>query len=484
MATTTVDESAGEGRYSKDIPSKILGPVPIKDLPEPLPLRKVLGPGVILLATALGSGEYVLWPYITANLGLTILWAAIVAIAIQFFINMEVERWTLATGETAITGFTRLWKPWWFLFIIMAVVPNMWPGFATGAATCLSFVVGDLNIQLVGILGLIAVGITLTASPVVYQTVERLQTVVIGAVIIWLVLAVVLGTTGDAWGDLVSGFGSFGSIETSEAVTAAALAGAIAFAGSGGCGNLAVSNWVRDKGMGMGHYIPHIVSPLTGEKEAVPSTGNAFPPTPENLARWKQWWRVANTEQAVTFWLIGTAGIVILSVLAYSTLFGQETGEDFDFIQKEGEVLKDVVAPWFGTLFWMAGFFKLLSTTLGNFDYVSRISADAVKINAVPESRRWTESRIYAATVWVLVLVGVAILLTVTEQPLLLIVISSALSAGVMFVYSILLIVLNRKALPKMIRLSGYRLAIIGFAVVWFGYFSTRVIIEYGGQLL
>ena len=65
-----------------------------------------------------------------------------------------------------------------------------------------------------------------------------------------------LGTTGDAWGDLVSGFGSFGSIETSEAVTAAALAGAIAFAGSGGCGNLAVSNWVRDKGMGMGSLHP------------------------------------------------------------------------------------------------------------------------------------------------------------------------------------------------------------------------------------
>ena len=268
MATSTVEESTGGERYSEDIPSNILGPVPIKDLPEPLPLRKVLGPGVILLATALGSGEYVLWPFIASHIGLTIMWAAIVAIAIQFFINMEVERWTLATGETAITGFTRLWKPWWFLFIIMAVVPNMWPGFATGAATCLSFVVGDLNIQLVGILGLIAVGITLTASPVVYQTVERLQTVVIGAVIVWLALAVVLGTTSDAWGDLVSGFGSFGTIETNEAVTAAALAGAIAFAGSGGCGNLAVSNWVRDKGMGMGHYIPRIVSPMSGEQEA------------------------------------------------------------------------------------------------------------------------------------------------------------------------------------------------------------------------
>ena len=383
---TAVEERPGEGPFSPDIPSDILGPVPIKDLPEPLPLRKVLGPGVILLATALGSGEYVLWPFITAHIGLTILWAAIVAIAIQFFINMEVERYTLATGETAITGFTRLWKPWWFLFIIMAVVPNMWPGFATGAATCLSFVVGDLNIQLVGILGLIAVGITLTASKVVYQTVEKLQTVVIIGVIVWLALAVVLGTTADAWGDLVSGFGSFGTIKTNEAVTAAALAGAIAFAGSGGCGNLAVSNWVRDKGMGMGAYIPRIESPMNGEQEAVPSTGTTFEPNDENMRRWRGWWKVANTEQAVTFWLIGTLGIVILSVLAYSTVFGKDTGEDFDFIKAEGDVLKDTVAPWFATVFWLAGFFKLLSTMLGNFDYVSRITADAVKINATPDS--------------------------------------------------------------------------------------------------
>ncbi len=208
---------------------------------------------------------------------------------------------------------------------------------------------------------------------------------VIAAVIVWLVLAVVLGTTSEAWGDLVSGFGSFGTIKTNDAVTAAALAGAIAFAGSGGCGNLAVSNWIRDKGMGMGHYIPRIVSPMTGEQEAVPSTGNTFEPNEENMRRWRGWWKVANTEQAVTFWLIGTAGIVILSVLAYSTVFGKDTGEDFDFIKTEGDVLKTTVAPWFATVFWLAGFFKLLSTMLGNFDYVSRITADAVKINATPE---------------------------------------------------------------------------------------------------
>ena len=349
--TLTTTERPPGGRFSRDIPEQVLGPMPIKELPEPLPLRKVLGPGVILVATALGSGEYVLWPYISANLGLVVLWAAIVAVAVQFFINMEVERYTLATGETAVTGFTRLWKPWWFLFCIMAIVPNVWPGFATGAATCLSFVVGDLNVKLVGILGLIAVGLTLTASPVVYRTVERFQTVIIGGVLVWLVLAVVLGTTGEAWGDLASGLTSgFGSVPTSPEVTAAVIAGAIAFAGSGGCGNLAVSNWVRDKGMGMGHYIPRIVSPMSGEQEAVPAKGNTFPQDEKNLERWKGWWKVANTEQLVTFWLIGTAGIVILSVLASSTVFGTDTGEDFDFIKAEGDVLSSTVAPWFATV--------------------------------------------------------------------------------------------------------------------------------------
>jgi hypothetical protein len=46
----------------------------------------------------------------------------------QFFINMEIERYTLATGETAITGFSRFWKPWGPVMCLCAIVPNAWPG--------------------------------------------------------------------------------------------------------------------------------------------------------------------------------------------------------------------------------------------------------------------------------------------------------------------------------------------------------------------
>jgi hypothetical protein len=40
----------------------------------------------------------------------------------QYFINMEVERYTLATGETAVTGFSRMWK-WWGIIFIQTTVP-------------------------------------------------------------------------------------------------------------------------------------------------------------------------------------------------------------------------------------------------------------------------------------------------------------------------------------------------------------------------
>src|SRR5688572_5383950 len=106
-----------------ELPSKALPAVPYTDLPEPLPLRRVLGPSVLLLAGAIGSGEYVLWPYITSQVGLAVVWLVVVGVLTQYFLNMEIERYTLATGETAVAGFTRLWKPWSWLFIIMTVVP-------------------------------------------------------------------------------------------------------------------------------------------------------------------------------------------------------------------------------------------------------------------------------------------------------------------------------------------------------------------------
>src|SRR5918912_113136 len=114
-----------------ELPTKYLPGVEYRDLPEPEPLRRYLGASVILLATALGSGELLIWPYITTQAGVGLLWLAFVGFTAQYFLNMEIERYTLATGETAVTGFTRMWRWWGLFFILGSILPNAFPGWAT-----------------------------------------------------------------------------------------------------------------------------------------------------------------------------------------------------------------------------------------------------------------------------------------------------------------------------------------------------------------
>ena len=98
------------------MPNGNLPPMPYRDMPEPLRLSQVLGPSVILAGLGVGSGEYIIWPFMTATVGTGFLWAAALSVTVQYFLNMEIERYTLATGETAVSGFVRFWKPWGVIF--------------------------------------------------------------------------------------------------------------------------------------------------------------------------------------------------------------------------------------------------------------------------------------------------------------------------------------------------------------------------------
>src|SRR5690606_1354729 len=142
MIDPVVSPASSSPQVAEKISSQYLPPATYKDLPEPLSFGKVVGPSVLLLAGSIGSGEFVLWPYIATQTGLALVWLATIGILTQYFLNMEITRYTLATGETAVTGFTRLWKHWSWLFIIMAVVPWMWPGWATGSSTALTYAFG------------------------------------------------------------------------------------------------------------------------------------------------------------------------------------------------------------------------------------------------------------------------------------------------------------------------------------------------------
>lgn len=94
-------------------PTHNLGKPELRAMPaEPKPYWRLIGPGIGAAGVGLASGEFILYPYIASQVGLVFVWAALVSLVTQFFINMEIERYTLATGETVLTGFSRYWLIW------------------------------------------------------------------------------------------------------------------------------------------------------------------------------------------------------------------------------------------------------------------------------------------------------------------------------------------------------------------------------------
>jgi hypothetical protein len=469
-------ERAGGTGVATEIPSRHVAAVEYTDLPEPIPMKRVIGPSVLLLAGAIGSGEFVLWPYITSQVGLTLVWLVLVGIGTQYFLNMEIERYTLATGETAVTGFTRLWKHWGWLFIVMTIVPWAWPGWATGGTTTLSFVLGfsadAIPYATIGVLLLI--GAVLTVSPVVYQTVEKIQFFMVGLIVLFMIYTIVALLGSDGYAALGRGFVEVGEIPGSiSSIGAATLLGAIAFAGAGGTLNLVQSNWVRDKGLAMGSRLPKIVSPITGEEVAAPTTGYFFRRDEANMRRWNAWWKLADREQFITFFVVGAIALFTFMTLTYVTVGTGTAAESFDFIRLEGEALQGSQGAWLGTLFWLIGTVVLYSTNLAVLDMVGRVTADVLKTGPLANNDKWSESRLYFATVWAEILFGSVILLSGLDQPLVLLVIASSLNGLVMFIYSCLLIQLNRGTLPREIGLKGGRLVAIMWAVLFYGFFSA-----------
>src|SRR3990172_4869432 len=157
-----------------------LTPLAKKDMPPPLALRKLIGPSFIILGVGLGSGELILWPYLSSNFGLGIMWAAVLGITFQFFINMEIERYTLATGESIFVGLTRKFgrlAPYWF--ILTTLVPWMWPGIAASSAKLITTAVGVNYSGLAGIILLIVLGAIYSLGHVVYKTQEKVQKAII-----------------------------------------------------------------------------------------------------------------------------------------------------------------------------------------------------------------------------------------------------------------------------------------------------------------
>ncbi|HET8780883.1 MAG TPA: Nramp family divalent metal transporter, partial [Pyrinomonadaceae bacterium] len=180
-----------------------LDPWRIDELPEaPKPRGfgwfSAIGPGVIALGVSIGSGEFLLGPAAFVKYGLSLLWVVGVAALLQTLLNIEVMRYTLATGEPVFTGFMRT-RPhstfWAWFYSILFFLQMGWPGWAGAAAGAVFFLWAKRlpGAAESGIVYLIGVGMFLACAAVlmvgrrIERTLEYLN---------WIMVSVIIGGLG------------------------------------------------------------------------------------------------------------------------------------------------------------------------------------------------------------------------------------------------------------------------------------------------
>lgn len=454
-----------------------------KELPKALPLRKIVGPSFIILGLGLGSGEVILWPYLASNYGMGIIWGAIIGLTFQFFMNMEIERYALARGESIFVGFARKFRGISRWFLASTFAPWIWPGIAAASATLFGHVFGlpADKTKYLSIAFLVFMGLILSLGPVLYKTVERLQKflITVGVPSIFI-MSILLADRAD-WTAVTKGVVGVGDgfFLLPAGISIASFLAALAYAGAGGNLNLAQSFYVKEKGFGMGKYSGKITSLITGAKRDNKPllTGTSFALTKENKREFKKWWRNVNIEHFVVFWLTGSITIVLLSLLAYATTFGAAGNKsDISFVIRESVAIGQQLAPFLGTFFLVVTGATLFGTQLTVYDATSRILTENTVIAMGGKIKEKSIPKVYYMVLWLMIFSGIGIFLAGFTQPLQLLFIAAVLNAVAMFIHTGLTLWMNKTSLPKEIGPNKFRTIAMSTAFVFYGGFSLYVI--------
>ncbi len=451
-----------------------------QNLPKPLTLSQTIGPSFIMLGLALGSGELILWPYLAANWGLGLLWGALLGVTLQFVLNTEVMRYTLVWGESVFMGFRRLsiLLPIWF--ILSTFIPWSLPGFSSAASAILVSFVPWLPETGVAIALLLLTGLLLSAGSTVYKTMETFQkTIIFIGLPFMTILAIILSGRSDwietAWGLVGRGDGWW---LFPQNVSLAAFLGAFAYSGAGGNLNLAQSYYIKEKGFGMGYYTEKVSSLFSGKTKAIKLEGQTFPDTPANSKRWQGWWKMVNQEHLLVFWFLGFITIVIMSVLARTTVHGEAIESGLSFLYLEAEVIGASLNPIVGVFFLLVAALMLFSTQVGVLESSSRIISENILLLLYKKGKKLNLSLAFYAALWGQITLGMGIYLFGFQEPRLLLTMSAILNAVAMMVSFPLILLLNRKRLKPAHRPQMLRKLIMLGALAFFAFFVVVTFLD------
>jgi hypothetical protein len=451
-----------------------------------------IGPGLIGLGVAVGSGEWLLGPSIVVRYGPALLWITTVSVLLQVFLNMEMCRYTMYTGEPVFVGYMRT-KPgpvfWGWVYAALSFLQYGWPGWALASATGLAALAlgrapseADRGTVLAfGYATFALCFLIVSAGKKVVRTIEWAMWVMMAWIFVYLLGLDVFTVSGENWGTILRGFASVGSVPGGADWL---LLGAFAaYSGLGGVGNAFITNWMRDKGYGMGGTVGHIPSAF-GDGTALQPHGNVFEPSRDNLRRWSAWWKFLSVDQWLVFAGGSLVGMVLTALMTLQYVPRGTVISPWAVATMQADAIAAANGAFFGPLTLLVGFWVLFSTQLGLVDGLPRAVTDILWSGNPRADRRVKDVRVVYYSVLALFAVWGCIAMNLA-QPLTLVIISANVGGFTFVIESIHTLIVNRTFLPRELRPPLWRELIVGFCAIFYGAFiAATLAVSLGGLRL
>lgn len=471
--------------------------LPLDDLPTPEEVFKVekigfketltlvLGPSMIALGVAIGSGEWLLGPLAAAKYGfIGIGWIILVSAILQTFYNVEVARYTMATGEVPVVGFTRtppgkrFWVSFTFLIIFLSWI---WGGWAAAAGQSLFtlFTGRPHNPEELEIVRLIGIGLMVLAFGMflfgekISRTLEIFDTIMVFFIVIALTIMAVVIVPLSYW---LSAFRGLVTIARPPKGIDVSLLGALAgYTGFASGMNFMLVNYYRDKGYAMGHRVGFIAGLVGGKKQEVLASGVTFRESDKNTALWKRWFRYLLIDQWGVFFIGAIIGMMVPSILVW--YLASVPGAGVPTLANMPIYAATEMGRLYGpALFYfclLVGALTLFKTQGTILEMLIRNTTDAAfsMSKGFREFLKGDPRRFYYPFALVLIVfIGIIIHLAL---PTTLLVISANMANFAAMIFPFLIIYLNRQ-LPRPAKLRWWGYVVLVLNVVFFGFFFVN----------
>ena len=265
-----------------------------------------------------------------------------------------------------------------------------------------------------------------------------------------------------------------------------AVLGAFAgYAGGGGLSNSTYSNFVRDKGWGMGSQVGAIPSVVGGRGVSLSHIGKVFEINETNLSRWKGWWRYILTDQLMIwgpgcFMGMALPGLISIEFSQYSEFFSDSEGLAWAQALITADGLKNAPDLYgLNQLFWvltvLVGLIVLLPSQMSIIDDVCRRWTDIIwsGVSGVREKMKSDQvGKIYyrimvAYIIWSLMMQTVFLYYSDAKGMVLTVANTNNLGLGLT---AVLVLLNNHRFLPQQLRPGWiHSLGVFGCAVFYLG---------------